>query len=119
MDDVTGDTASGLNPLAYTRLYTTNTLLPSEINLSTLKLSESSQPLYPKLRLRAACAEWGTQMSLCLAQSGCAAVLLLWRIDLMAMERSDRDKCEKIFGALLSGRGPLRDQAGLRHSYLG
>ena len=29
MDDVTGDTTSGLNPLAYTRLYTTNTLLPS------------------------------------------------------------------------------------------
>ena len=86
----------------------------SEINLSTLKLSESSQPLYPKLRLRAACAEWGTQMSLCLAQSGCAAVLLLWRIDLMVMDRSDRDKCEKIFGALLSARGPLRDQAGLR-----
>ena len=28
MDDVTGDTASGLNPLAYTCLYT-NTLLPS------------------------------------------------------------------------------------------
>ena len=89
-------------------------VLMSGVDLSALKLSESSQPSYPKLRLRAACSEWGTQMSLCLAQNGCAAVLLLWRTDLMAIDRSDRDKCEKIFGSLLSGRGPLREQPGLR-----
>ena len=41
----------------------------SDLNLDNLKLSESSAPAYPEIRLRAACQEWGVQQSLELAKA--------------------------------------------------
>ena len=49
-----------------------------------------------------------------MAQQGCASVLLLWRTGLLDLEPTLRDKCEKVYGALLAARGPLRGQPGLR-----
>ena len=86
----------------------------TEITLNQLKINEGAQPEYPLLRARAACQEWGSQQALQMAQQGCASVLLLWRTGLLDLEPALRDKCEKVYGALLAARGPLRGQPGLR-----
>ena len=86
----------------------------TELNLNQLKLKEEQQPDYPLLRQPAACQQWGSQQTLLLAQSGCAYVQLLWRHDLMDLTDQQRVMCEKVYGALLAVKGPLRAQPGLR-----
>ena len=76
----------------------------TELTLNQLKINESSQPDYPLLRNRAACQEWGSLQALQMAQSGCATVLMLWRTGLMDLDAPLRDKCEKMYGALLAVR---------------
>ena len=49
-----------------------------------------------------------------MSQSGCATVLLLWQRDLMELSDAQRVMCEKVYGALLAVKGPLRAQQGLR-----
>ena len=86
----------------------------TELSLNQLKLREDQQPDYPLLRQPAACQQWGSQQSLLMSQSGCATVLLLWQRDLMELSDAQRVMCEKVYGALLAVKGPLRAQQGLR-----
>ena len=86
----------------------------SDLNLDNLKLSESSAPAYPEIRLRAACQEWGVQQSLELAKAGVGSAVNWWGAELSMMHGAERQACEKVFGMLISRGGPLRSQAGLR-----
>ena len=52
-------------------------------------------------------------MALELAKVGCASALRLYGTDLMALPDPQRILCEKVYGTLLSARGPLRQQPSL------
>ena len=85
----------------------------SELTMNQLRLNESEQPEYPRLRLPAALKEWGSQMALVLSKSGCASATQLYATDLMALPDGQRIICEKVYGTLLSPKGPLRNQPSL------
>ena len=78
----------------------------SELTMNHLRLREDTQPAYPLMRLPAALQEWGSQMALELAKVGCASALRLYGTDLMALPDPQRILCEKVYGTLLSARGP-------------
>ena len=85
----------------------------AELTMNHLRLREDEQPAYPVLRLPAALKEWGSQMALTLSKSGCASATQLYATDLLALPDPQRIMCEKVYGALLSAKGPLRDQPSL------
>ena len=85
----------------------------SDLNLTQLRVREDAQPQYPLLRQPSACQEWGHNEMLVLAAQGVASVTLLWRNDLIDMTDSQRQMAEKVYGALLHPKGPLRTQPGL------